>query len=89
MKVNVEYFAQLRTSGGVESEHYDLTENSDVNALLLAIKVRHQGPLAEILGGDGELPGWIAVVVDDHTIVGDQTLTEDSTVRFLAPISGG
>ena len=89
MNVHVEYFAQLRTLGGVQHEDYELPDGSDVDALLDAIKARHQGPLADILGGEGALPSWIAVLVDDQVILGEAALAQDSTVRFLAPISGG
>ena len=89
MRVQVEYFAQLRTLGGVQQEDYDLPDGSGVDALLEAIKARHQGPLADILGGEGALPSWIAVLVNDNVLVGEATLAQDSTVRFLAPISGG
>ena len=89
MRIDVEYFAQLRTRCGLQQEHYELPQGSDIDALIRAIKDRHQGPFAELLGGERPIPGWITVLRNERVVEGPTLLEANSTVRFLAPISGG
>ena len=89
MKVTVEYFAQLRTTSGLQEESYELSDGSAVADLVHAIKARHQGAFAEFLGGENALPGWITVIQGEEPVSTSAPLADDATIRFLAPISGG
>ena len=90
MTITVEYFAQLRTATDTQSETYTLDTPVTLAALTDAMRERHPDGLGSMLGSEGELPGWITVVVSGNTVRDPQSvIPEHATVRFLSPISGG
>ena len=90
MKITVEYFAQLRTATDTQSETYALEAPATLATLTNAMRDRHPDALGSMLGSDGEIPGWITVVVSGKTVRdADSVIPDDATVRFLSPISGG
>lgn len=90
MTITVEYFAQLRTATDIQSETYALDAPVTLATLTNAMRERHPDALGSMLGSDGELPGWITVVVSGNTVRDAQSvIPEQATVRFLSPISGG
>ena len=90
MTITVEYFAQLRTATGTQSETHELPPDATVGDLVMSIRKRHADALGDIIGHDGDLPGWITIVLNGSaTSDPATTLPDEATVRLLSPISGG
>jgi len=85
MKLRILYFARLRESLGMASEHLTLPDEIRQVADLLAW-LRARGPVWADQLGEGR---HFRIAVNQDMATVDSPLTEDDEVAFFPPVTGG